>query len=209
MGNLLKVKIRWSGFTGSPGWSNLYFGDESEVFYTDANADAIADRVDTWLVGIKGLLPPAVNVTVQSDVEEIDPATGDLQRVFSAGPRNAIAGGAAANGYSAASGVVVTWRTAGVVAGRRVRGRTFLVPTATVAYDIDGSLQNSTITTLNTFSSALFPPVGGLGLAVWARPTEQHTNAKGEVVPARDGSWFPVQSHSVADKVAVLRSRRD
>lgn len=200
MTSLLKVTTRWSGFTGSPGYSNFYFRDFTSGEPTDVDADAAADRLDTFWVAVKGLFPAAVNVTVQSEVQVIEDTTGELKNVLSAGSRASIAGSAAANGYSAASGVVINWRTGGVRNGRRVRGRTFLVPCATVAYDLDGSLQNSTITTLNTAANALIAGTGTPDLHVWSRPS-----APG----AADGVSYVVTSQNTPDKVAVLRSRRD
>jgi hypothetical protein len=200
MVNMLKVKVRWQGFTGSPGWSNFYFGTESEGFHTDEQADAVADKVEAFFVAIKAHFPNQVTWAPQSDVEEIDPANGNLMFVRGTGARQTVSGTAASAAYSAASGAVVTWRTGGVRNGRRVRGRTFLVPTAMNAYEFDGSLQAPVITTLTTAAAALLTPVSGLQLGIWARPT-----APG----ATDGEWFPVQGATVPDMAAVLRSRRD
>jgi hypothetical protein len=207
---ILKITAAWSGFTGAPGYSNFYFKDFSVEGGNpvEADADAAGDRVETFFGAVAGLLPAAVKVTVSTEAAVIDEANGDILNFFSTGTRAAVSGTAAANGYSAASGVVVTWRTGGVVAGRRVRGRTFLVPTATVAYDLDGTLQNSSITTLQNAANALISDTGTPDLGVWARPMAAHTNAKGELIPERDGSWHNVLTASIPDRVAVLRSRR-
>ena len=59
MTSLLKVTTRWSGFTGSPGYSNFYFRDFTSGEPTDVDADAAADRLDTFWVAVKGLFPAA------------------------------------------------------------------------------------------------------------------------------------------------------
>lgn len=208
--SILKITAAWTGFVGSPGYSNFYFGGpDASSFWTTEVADQCADKVEAFFSGVAGLLPPAVRVAVRGEAEILEPAQGKLQTFISAGARGVVMGSAQASGYSAASGVVVTWRSNGVVANRRARGRTFLVPAANGAYDLDGTLQQSTMTTLQTAANALIVPNGEVKLGVWARPHEQRVNKKGEIIPARDGSWHEITSASIPDKTAVLRSRRD
>jgi hypothetical protein len=197
---MLKVKVRWGGFNGSPGWSNFFFDTGDETFHTPADAVPVADKVATFITAIKPQLPPTVTLTIQSDVEAVSAATGELLNVHSAGARSPVNGTATAQGYSAASGAVITWRTAGVRNGRRVRGRTFLVPCVGGLFDTDGTIQPTKLTAIQDAANALFTDVGGLSLGVWSRPS-----APG----ASDGQFFPVVSASVPDMAAVLRSRRD
>jgi hypothetical protein len=165
-----------------------------------AGATAGGDLVDGWFSGIKHLFPPAVKWRVQSDVPVIDETTGQMVDIASAGTRTDIVATAASGVYSAASGVVVTWRTTGVRNGRRVRGRTFLVPTANVAYENDGTIVAGAISSIGTANATLLGGVGAWQLGVWARPT---------AVGATDGIWHEATSSTIPDKVAVLRSRRD
>lgn len=197
---MLKVKVRWSGFIGSPGWSNFYFAGPDNSFETPEDAPIVADKVATFLNNIKLRFPGAVTWQIQSDVEAITPDTGTLNNVFSAGARPAIVGGAGAASYSGASGAVITWRTAGVRNGRRVRGRTFLVPLATSGYADDGTLGPTTLQELQDSATQLATQTaGGVNLGVWSRPSAQG---------AEDGDFFPITAASVPDLAAVLRSRR-
>ena len=197
---MLKVKVRWSGFIGSPGWSNFYFGGPDDSFNTAADADPVADRVEAFFNAIKLKFPPAVNFTVQSDVEVISAATGDLLNVHSAGARTPIASGGTAAAYSGTSGACITWRTAGVRNGRRVRGRTFLVPLVNGIYQSDGTIDPSHLNDLVTQGNTLaIPAAGGIPMGIWSRPS-----APG----ASDGEFHPITSVSVPDLAAVLRSRR-
>ena len=209
MATIMRVKARWSGFAGSPGYSNFYFRDFSSGAPTDADADAAADRVETFFQALPAYLTNATRITVQSDAEVIEETNGEIVSVLNAGARVAIAGTGGTGGYSAASGAVVTWRTGGVVAGRRVRGRTFLVPLAASAYGADGTITTGLVGTLQTAGAALISIAGSPDVGVWARPHKQHVNKAGETIPARDGSWWAATSVTVPTKVAVLRSRRD
>jgi len=209
MAEMLKITAAWSGFVGSPGYSNFYFNGPGDGFWSTDNSDACADKVEAFFSGVAGLLPPAVRVSVKGEAEIVDPVDGRLIGFHSTGSRGTVMGSAQASGYSAASGVVVTWRTNGVVANRRARGRTFLVPAANTAYDLDGTLQSNTVNTLQTAANALLAPFTEISLGVWARPHEARVNKAGTVIPARTGSWHAVTSASIPDKTAVLRSRRD
>lgn len=197
---MLKVKTRWSGFLGGPGWTNFYFDDVNGGFEDGATAVAVADKVATFWGAVKTKLPPAVTLQIQSDVEVIGAADGQLAGVLNAGARAAINGTAVSQPYSAATGAVITWRTAGVRNGRRVRGRTFLVPCVSGMFQNDGTITSSDLTELQAAAQALFQPAGAVSLGIFSRPT---------AVGAADGAFFPVTSATVPDLAAVLRSRRD
>lgn len=156
--------------------------------------------MDAFFEDIKAYFPPVVTVTSQSDAEVIEETTGQLQSVFTVTPSSGHTGPASSNPYSAASGAVVTWRTAGVRNGRRVHGRTFLVPLNQAAYAADGTLSTLGLSALNAAATTLASAAGAPDLGIWARPTAP---------AATDGEWFAVNSFSIPDMAAVLRSRRD
>jgi hypothetical protein len=158
------------------------------------------DRVYNFFNTIKGKFPNIVQFQVQPDVELISPSNGELNNVHSGGAKTTITGAAASGNFSGTTGAVITWRTGGVRNGRRVRGRTFLVPTSSILYDVDGTLNATSITDLQTAANALLAtPTGGLQMGVWSRPSG---------IGATDGGFHPILSASVPDMAAVLRSRR-
>jgi hypothetical protein len=193
--------MRWSGFTGAPGFTNFYFRD----FDWDPNpvaADAVdaTDRVETFISTIKADLPNVVQLSVDGDCDIIEETTGELLGTLNGVPGAAQSGTAGAGGYAGASGAVVTWRTGGIRNGRRIRGRTFIVPLYSNKYGADGTLDGATVTNLTTAATALSDLTGSPDLGVWARPTGP---------AATDGVWHVVTSFTVPDLAAVLRSRRD
>lgn len=197
---MFKIKTRWSGFTGSPGWTNFYFDTGTQTTHGQTEMDSAAARTVNFWSSIKSLLPPTVTLTVQSDVEIIDPNTGQLTNVGAVAAQPAQTGSATAAPYSAATGAVMTLRTAGVRNGRRVRGRTFIVPTASSIFATDGTLGDANITTIQSAATTLIGAAASIRLGVYARPT-----TKG----GTDGQWYPITSATVPDLAAVLRSRRD
>jgi hypothetical protein len=200
MAGILKVKVRWSGFVGGPGYSNFYFRDFADSEPTAQQATDAAARVRTFFNDIRSHFPAAMSWNVLSDVEVIEETTGTMTTVHNITAPLVVLGGAAAAPYSAATGSVVTWRTPGVRNGRRVRGRTFLVPLANNAYDNDGTMGATPLATIQTAANALAAGTGTPDLGIWSRPTGPG---------AADGAWHAVNAATVPDKVAVLRSRRD
>lgn len=204
MAPILRVKALWSGFNGAPGYSVFHFRDFTtgeDGFPVEADALSAAQRVTTFFDTFKGYLPRVVTVRVEPELELIEESNGQMIDIVSITSPAAVTGGAlAATTYSAASGAVVNWRTQGVRNGRRVRGRTFVVPLASDAYESNGTLGTNALTQLRTAADALVNGAGSPDLGVWARPT-----APG----ASDGNWFVANSAFVPDMAAVLRSRRD
>jgi hypothetical protein len=199
MAPILKVKIKWTGFTGAPGYTNFFFRDIAGT-PSQATAEDAATKARNFGGYVRGHLPIETILQVQNDVEVIEETTGELQTMFTVATKTPLPGEAPSAPYSAASGAVVTWRTAGVRNGRRVRGRTFLVPLANSAYQSDGTLAAATVTALTTNLNTFLSPSGSANFGVYARPSS---------AAATDGIFHQATGFSVPDKVAVLRSRRD
>ena len=197
---IAKVVVNWTGFPGAPGYTNFFFNDFTDGSITQAIVDGALARTDTFISNWESSLPTAVKIQVQSAVQIIDVATGKLTRMMS-GPAKTLRSGSGTGNYSAASGMCFNWYTAGIRNGRRVRGRTFVVPIAGNALAPDGSIDDLKVTGLRTAAAAFFAPGANQGLpGVYARPT-----TKG----GTDGAWFGTTAFTLPDKAAVLRSRRD
>lgn len=201
MAKILRVTSRWTGFTGAPGFTVHHFRDFGGVDPVLSDAQAAVDKVDAFWIALMGLYPNPVGVTVQADVEAIDETNGVLQYILSTTPDPIHQGtGGGSTAYAAALGAVVSWTTAGIRNGRRVRGRTFLVPLLSTAFQNDGTLATTAVSTINTAATTFRDLTGIVDLAIWARPT-----APG----ATDGVAHAVTTHNTPDMGAVLRSRRD
>lgn len=199
MAEILRVKINWTGFVGGPGYTNLYFRDFTEGATDQAMADGAVAKTKTFLTSVQNYLPTAVITGVDPTVDRLEETTGELQGFFTTSPGAAVAGGQAGV-YSAASGACISWGTNGVRNGRRIRGRTFIVPLGGSQYGSDGTLSDTMVTALRNAATALRAETGAGDLGIWARPT-----APG----AADGVWYFATTSNVKDKVAILRSRRD
>ena len=188
--------MQWNGFTGAPGYTNLYFLNPEEP--TLAIRDTTAGRVKTFFEQIKVALPSTVTIVFPNEMEELDTATGELLQTL---PITTIANtvGNLVGTFASPAGACVNWSTSQIVNGRRLRGRTFLVPLGGASFQTDGTLKDTDRTAIINSANALCGFQDNLVLAIWHRPT----------LGGSDGVAAQVASASVTDKAAVLRSRRD
>lgn len=201
---ILRITARWTGFTGAPGYSVFHFSNDAGFWdgglIGDANqeaVDAASSKVSTAFTMIRSQLPDIVTITQEPEAEIIDSDTGEILGSAETGGSSQ-QGSGSSGGYSAASGAVVNWRTNDYRFGRRIRGRTFIVPLDGGAYEDDGTLSSSARDSLVSFGNRLRESDGGPQLGVWSRPR----NGAG-------GVFATVTASNVPDMAAVLRSRRD
>jgi hypothetical protein len=201
MATILRVKMRWQGFTGAPGYSVFHMRDFTTEEPDNTDAQAAVDRIDTFAQTISGLMPYQSSLVVSNDVDVLEDTTGEMINVLSA-----VADAPHASGmpntatFAGPVGAVITWRTGGVRNGRRIRGRTFLVPLVSAAFDNTGAVQSAAAATIAGAATALADASGTPDLGVYARPSGPG---------ATDGQWTAVTGYSIPSFGAVLRSRRD
>lgn len=198
--SLLRTKVRWTIPGAGTALTILHWAPPEVGAGTQLTADDAAAKTHAFLTPLLPILPNVVSVEALAEVEEINESTGDLIGFWTT-PSNATRFGTAAAGvgWSAPSGAVISWQTGGVRNGRRIRGRTFVVPLSTSVYDASGTLTAIALTALNNAANAL---TGGSDLTdfrVWGRPT---------VAAPASGQSAVVLGHRVPDMAAILRSRR-
>lgn len=186
MADLQKVIVSWTGFQGAPGYNVFYRGPTNNT----------TSNLRTFYDAVKALLAVNVDILVSSTGDTVDDNTGVLNGSWSSAV-NAVVASTGAGLYASPAGACVKWNTDAIIAGRRLRGKTFLVPLTGAAYEADGSLSSGAFSTIQTAASALVTAEAA-NLGVWHRP-----------VSGVGGAWHPVVSATLVDRVAILRSRRD
>lgn len=185
----LRVRAEWNGFSGAPGLSTF-------VFRTDSgSAESNANLVRESFQLISGVLKNGWTVQVLPEVQEFDPATGDLTGIQIIDTPDPVLGSSPGQQFAAGVGARVRWLTDAIVNGRRLYGSTYIVPMTSNWYDGDGTIAAEALTVLQAFASNL---EGGGGVAddefaVWS-PT--------------GGIVADVTGYIVPDRVSWLRSRR-
>lgn len=200
MAGMARVTVNWTGFVGAPGYTNLYFRDfDGGGAITQEIANGAVAKTDVWLDTWVASLPSSVSILVDPTVEVIEETTGALTGFFTTSPDTARTG-ASTGAYSAVAGACVNWYTDNVRNGRRMRGRSFIVPLGSAGLATNGTLDDAKLVTWRTATATFIDGVGVGDLGVWGRPS-----APG----ATDGVWSVVKSFSIPDKTAYLSSRRD
>jgi hypothetical protein len=202
MARIIRVTVNWTGFTGGPGYTNLYFERPAGDSWDQDAVNQAVEMVNTFLGAWPVYQPNGVTMAIDPTVTEIDENLGDIHAFWSVTPPAAHTG-VSGGSYAAGSGACVNWGTADVRDGRRVRGRTFMVPLGPAGFSSDGTLDTTALNTFRSAAETLANSGSFARLVVWARPTV----VLGEPLP--DGGAYDVTGASISDKAAQLRSRRD
>jgi hypothetical protein len=195
---LSRVRTALSGFPGGPGVSTMYFLD---------TATATASLEAFW-TSLAVVLPSGLVIEVPDAGDVIEDTTGVITGSWASSPRAPLAG-SSADEYAGPCGALLEWLTATIVDGRRLRGKTFLVPMTSGEFDTTGHVNAGTVAALVGFCATLVTAEAG-NLVVWHRPYAGR--AAGEDGPARAphaGAHGIVTDSRVPPLAAVLRSRRD
>lgn len=191
----------WSGFAGAPGYTNFSFIDLT----TDAAKNAAGAAVKAYFSGFATYLQTGWAIAVQSEITEWDMGTGALTGATNmTTPPTPTPGAAAVGAFAGGSGCVVTWKTGLIFNGRRVVGRTFMVPLM-AAFENDGTLTAALVTAAGAAATSLINAAGA-ELAIWAKTYTKPTDGSKPVQIG--GALAPVTSYAVKDMAAQLRSRR-
>lgn len=183
-----RITALWNGATGLPGYSRFKFVGDLD----SGQCAAAAGRVRTFFFNCAGYLPAAINISF-SEAAQIFDIEGRLTSELTYTPP-ALVQGTVSGSFASPAGAVVNWTTGGVQAGRKTRGRTFLVPLASTAFGAAGAPASGTIAAINAAANIL---AGGTpAMAVHSSKPGAYalTSINGGSVPAR---------------ASVLRSRRD
>lgn len=192
---IYRYKSIWNLPTGGPGVTTMYaFPDTTEQVFADAVRSFLVDALGS--AATADFLPSGATIQGEGVVDNIEVTDGLLQSTVPITPPPVITG-IGSGTYAAPAGAVITWLTGLVHQGRRVRGRTFLVPLSGSALESNGTLSAAYLTNVRNAASAYI--ASAANPAIWCRPDPGTTN----------GAAFTVAAGSVQDKVAILSSRRD
>jgi hypothetical protein len=194
MSTLYRIRSVWTGFSGAPGYTNHYFGTTDPLA---AGAALAASDVRTFWDTIKARFPSNVTITVDPLVALIEDINGEQSDEINVTPSPAAVTGTGLSTYAAPVGASIAWSTSTYRFGRRVKGRSYIVPMSVNDFDAAGTLTSTAHSNLQAGAAGLV--AGGSQMVVFSRPTEVHPIGGSSLVT---GSTVP-------DRAAVLKSRRD
>lgn len=188
MSSIARVRALWSGFVGAPGYTTLYFDASSTPPPTAA--------MRSWFQGMNSVLPSVVTIQVPGTGDLLESSTGVIIGTWTTAVPAAVTG-VGAGVYAAPSGLITNFATGSVIAGRRLRGRSFIVPINGTMYDSNGTLSAPALAAMSATNGTFLTAVAS-SLIVWHRP-----------VGGAGGDFGAVTAITTPDKTCVLRSRRD
>lgn len=203
MASVFTTTATWSGFIGAPGYTKFHWIDLA----TTASYTAATDGMRAFFQSLVTYMLTGWTITVSQTVQEYDAATALLIAEHSAATIPApVTGTAALTAYAGGSGAVISWKCGQIYNGRRVQGRTFLVPLIGV-FENNGTINPAAITGIQTAGDNLIN-IALADFAVWAKTWQQPSQPGGKPVMI-GGQGFSVQNAVVKDAASQLRSRRN
>lgn len=191
---VFEYRVGWNSGGTNPGVT-VFHGRKGPTSTDSGAAEDLRDKARAFFDAVKGMVGGGVVWNFPGEVTELDTVTGQLQNVvqITAGASVTATG---ATAYAAPAGGRIEWRTPAIVNGRRLRGRTYVVPLTTGFFDTQGTLSASAITTLSTAAAAFLDlgTYGRISPCVWSRT---------------HGVLADITSAIVPDEAAVMRSRRE
>lgn len=191
-----EYRAAWAGTALTGAGVSVFHARGDGVATNGQVAQSLADRVAAFFTAVKAAVPPGVTWSFGGEVLEFDTATGVLSDVHSVTPPTAITSTASSGAYSRAVGGRIDWGTNAIVAGRRLKGRTFIVPISSSGLDTTGTLSGTALATLGTAATGY-------------RNTGVFTAAQPVVWSRTHGIVADITAHTIVDQTSVLRSRRD
>lgn len=181
---MLRVSTVMTGVPGAPYYSNMFFDG------TDAPAaSAASDAVHVFWTSFGAAMMNTIDIQVESDVDLVDAATGQVTGQFNV-PQTPIAATGVGTPLPWANQGLVRWTTGVFVNGRQLRGRTF-------------------IPAMQEENSQLGVPLPA-SLALWQPWITALATTGGFGIYSQTHRQFAlVEAGSPWDNWATLRSRRD
>lgn len=153
---------------------------------------AMAAALRAFLNTFAAQYPPGTSWSFPSESATINPSTGEVTQWNVLTPPATI-NGSASGSYAAGVGFRVDWLSTGIQNGRRVKGRTYIVPAVT--FESNGTVTESVRTSALTAAGNLITALNTAGhdLVVYSKVAQ---------------AAYPVQGALVPDRVAWLRTRK-
>lgn len=201
-----KVVTSWTGTSGGPGVTQLYFEDLENDAVSASQAQSAVDAVRAFWNSVATYLPDEIVLTVSTTVDGYNPADGQLTGTVTAATPPASVGGTSTLNYAMAAGAKINLHTGDIRNGRRVKGSIYLVPATVAALGPTGIVSSAARTAINSAGTTMKNAfvTAGCRLIVWSRPLK---DANGTVI--RDGASNVLTSFETSEKCAILRGRRD
>lgn len=184
---MLRVRTVFAGVPGTLWYSNFFFNAIGDAF----NVSAVHTDTATFWSSIASRLGTPITWSVEGEVAEIDPATGDVQTIWATTPTAGVGSGGSDLLPPVCQGLI-RLHTGQFVGGREIRGRCNVPGPVEFASEGAGTPTAAYVAALNSAATTLADSTQGWG--VWSR---------------KNGEIAEISTVSTWTKWAILTSRRD
>jgi len=191
---VMEYRVNWTGTTITGPGISVFHGRPSPLAPGGAAEQDLANRCRAYFAAIANLVPNGIVWDFPAEVAELDTVTGQLVNVTPITKPVDVSSNGGVGVYARPAGARTDWLTGAIVSGRRLRGRTFLVPINSAQFDTAGTLVAGAISTMNAAATTYIGTSASFSPSVWSRT---------------HGIQADIIAFNVPDTVAVLRSRRD
>lgn len=194
---LYRYKTTWNGLIGLPGYTFTYA----------AGNNLAPSQIAIFWDSIKQYFPAGLKWTVDPTIVQLDEATGKMTGVTTQ-PQPADVAATGSTSYVPQAGAQIKWYTQGFSNGRKVVGRTYLVPLITPSWSTNGLIPQATCNAINAAADALRTGSAAT-LVVWHRPVYKDAAVPGDPpVLVRPGASFGITSQACPTRSVSLRTRQ-
>lgn len=174
---------RWRGGRIGAGASVFHFTGTN----SPTTAQSLANAVRQFFVAAAPLIGSGIAIEFDAEVRVLD-NNGTLTAVLPV-TRPTILSGSGGNDFINGTGGMVRWTTSSIVAGRRLLGRTFIVPMESASF-VSGEMTASAQGTLAAAGAALITASQSASapLVVWSRANAVTAEVINCTVPSRPSS---------------------
>lgn len=203
MAELAVLKFEWRGLTGGNGLSQF-----AVEVGTVEEMNAAAAAIRSFFGGLVTRMPDNISIHCLPEFSIHEHTTGTLVGAANLSTVPAPVVGTNAGPYAEPCGASVQWTTATIMNGHWIKGRTYLVPMSSTAFnDATGGIHATVVAEIENAADAIVDhnSIGTTkNIVVWGRPKKATATS-----PSRPASLGIITGRRVPSKAAILSTRRD
>lgn len=187
---LQEYVVRWAGARVGAGASVFHF----QSVAGSAAAQPLANAVRAMFFSLIAAFPDDISFSFDSEVRELSEAGALLAAYPITAPPTT--GGSSSAAFASGTGLMVRHNTGVILGGKRVRGRTFMVPVSSASFTTNGDVLASTVSAFNAAFATLITAANGVGapFSVWSRA---------------NAAIVPVVSSATQVRPSTMKTRND
>jgi hypothetical protein len=203
------ARVNWTGSYDHQGISRFAFVSSDGGVPTNTQRDGVLTAIEAMLHSGAPSLPTDLSWVIDPVIESYDGVLGTILGELPTAGAVAPDAGLGTSSFANGVGLTIKWKTGGTFHGRRIQGRTFIVPLDGYVFSTDGRVLPETAAEWQGFANTYIAAMAPLNVdpLVWGRPQDVKASKR---TPAHHnpGHWATISSAIVDTRPAILGRRR-